>query len=111
MTAMIIFIATMCCVILQFLSRNLFFILMAGAGMLNTFALIKYYETENKIWSIPAIVINICMFAVAVMLHFNFGEFVNDYWLSALIMALFSLLTLIEISPFENKQKNKKADE
>ena len=45
-----IFVSGAACVVLQALSRNLFFLLVGVAGMLTAILLSAYYEKERKIW-------------------------------------------------------------
>lgn len=100
-----IFVSGAACVVLQALSRNLFFLLVGVAGMLTAILLSAYYEKERKIWCLPSIVINTVLCFAAVMWHLSFGNFVNDYLLAAVILMLFNLLTIFEIIPFKKKEK------
>ena len=105
MSLLIIFLSGAACVLLQALSRNLFFLLVGIAGMLTAILLSVYYEKEKTIWCLPSIIINSALCVGAGMWHLAFGAFVNDYRLAAMILVLFNLLTIIEILPFKKKVK------
>ena len=104
MTILVLFISSMCAACLQLLSRNLFYILVAIMGIITV--LLMSYAQEKELhwgWQVPSLIGNCFMLGNAISMHFEFGHIINDYLIISVMLALFIVLTVVEMLPHTRK--------
>ena len=104
MTILVLFISSMCAACLQLLSRNLFYILVAVMGIITV--LLMSYAQEKELhwgWQLPSLLGNCFMLGNAISMHFEFGHIINDYLIISIMLALFIVLTVVEMLPHTRK--------
>ena len=98
MTILVLFISSMCAACLQLLSGNLFYILVAVMGIITV--LLMSYAQEKELhwgWQLPSLLGNFFMLGNAISMHFEFGHIINDYLIISVLLALFIVLTIVEM--------------
>lgn len=104
MTILVLFISSMCAVCLQMLSRNLFYVIVAIMGIITV--LLMSYAQEKELhwgWQVPSILGNCFLLGNAISMHLEFGHIINDYLIISVMLALFIVLTVVEMLPQKQK--------
>lgn len=92
------------CILLQALSRNLIYVLVAAGCILAAFSVLLG-ETKARWWGlILALGANTMMLQYSIQQHINFGGIMSDYVLSAIIIGITMLLAIIEAIPSKKMQ-------
>ena len=90
------------CILLQALSKNLIYVLVAAGCILAAVSLLLS-ETKAKWWGLYlALATNLMMILYSIQLHVAFGGAMNDYLLSAIIIGIAMLITIIEAIPLKS---------
>ena len=108
MTILVLFISSICAACLQMLSRNLFYILVAVMGIITV--LLMSYAQEKELhwgWQLPSLLGNCFMLGNAISMHLEFGHIINDYLIISVMLALFIVLTVVEMLPQKRKPSRK----
>lgn len=104
MAILVLFISSMCAVCLQMLSRNLFYVIVAIMGIITV--LLMSYAQEKELhwgWQLPSILGNCFLLGNAISMHLEFGHIINDYLIISVMLALFIVLTVVEMLPQKQK--------
>ena len=104
MTILVLFISSMCAACLQMLSRNLFYVIVAIMGIITV--LLMSYAQEKELhwgWQLPSLLGNCFMLGNAISMHLEFGHIINDYLIISVMLALFIVLTVVEMLPYTRK--------
>lgn len=104
MTILVLFISSIGAACLQMLSRNLFYILVAVMGIITV--LLMSYAEEKELhwgWQLPSLIGNLFMLGNAISMHLEFGHIINDYLIISVMLALFIVLTVVEMLPHTRK--------
>jgi len=104
MAILVLFISSMCAVCLQMLSRNLFYVIVAIMGIITV--LLMSYAQEKELhwgWQVPSILGNCFLLGNAISMHLEFGHIINDYLIISVMLALFIVLTVVEMLPQKQK--------
>ena len=108
MTILVLFISSMCAACLQMLSRNLFYVIVAIMGIITV--LLMSYAQEKELhwcWQVPSILGNCFLLGNAISMHLEFGHIINDYLIISVKLALFIVLTVVEMLPQKRKPSRK----
>ena len=108
MTILVLFISSMCAACLQMLSRNLFYVIVAIMGIITV--LLMSYAQEKELhwcWQVPSILGNCFLLGNAIGMHRQFGHIINDYLIISVMLALFIVLTVVEMLPQKRKPSRK----
>ena len=108
MTILVLFISSMCAACLQLLSRNLFYILVAAMGIITV--LVIEYCKEKELhwgWQVPSLIGNFFLLGNAIGMHRQFRHIINDYLIISVMLALFVVLTVVEMLPQKRKPSRK----
>ena len=108
MAILVLFISSMCAVCLQMLSRNLFYVIVAIMGIITV--LLMSYAQEKELhwgWQLPSLLGNCFMLGNAISMHLEFGHIINDYLIISVMLALFIVLTVVEMLPQKRKPSRK----
>lgn len=108
MTTLVLFLCSMSAACLQLLSRNLFYILVAAMGII-TVLVIEYCKEKELHWSwqVPSLIGNFFLLGNAISMHCKFGHIINDYLIISVMLALFIVLTVVEMLPQKRKPSSK----
>ena len=104
MTTLVLFLCSMSAACLQMLSRNLFYILVAAMGIITV--LVMEYCKEKELhwgWQVPSLIGNFFLLGNAIGMHCKFGHIINDYLIISVMLALFIVLTVVEMLPHTRK--------
>lgn len=96
MASMILFLAAGACLCLQFFSRNFFFVFVAAACGISCLSLSLCERTGHGRWCAPSVVLNLTLSLVSLGHHTSYGQHINDYFLSFLLLLLSALLVAWE---------------
>lgn len=108
MTTLVLFLCSMSAACLQLLSRNLFYILVAAMGIITV--LVIEYCKEKELhwgWQVPSLIGNFFLLGNAISMHCKFGHIINDYLIISVMLALFIVLTVVEMLPQKRKPSSK----
>ena len=108
MTTLVLFLCSMSAACLQLLSRNLFYILVAAMGIITV--LLMSYAQEKELhwgWQVPSLIGNFFLLGNAISMHCKFGHIINDYLIISVMLALFIVLTVVEMLPQKRKPSSK----
>lgn len=87
------------CILLQALSKNLIYVFVA-AGCISAAMSVILSETKVRWWSlILALGANSLIMLYSFQMHIAFCGIINDYLLSAIIIAITTLIAIIEAIP------------
>jgi hypothetical protein len=90
------------CILLQALSKNLIYVLVAAGCILAAISVLLG-KTKARWWGlILALGANTMMLQYSVRQHINFGGIMTDYVLSAIIIGITMLMAIIEAIPSKN---------
>lgn len=103
MALVAMFLSTYCCVLLQFVSRNLFYVIVALSGVLSIMLLQVCYKKNCWYWSIPSIAANGFLLYGSLQMHLLYGHQINDYLITSILLGIFILLTIVEVLPRKKK--------
>jgi len=104
MAILVLLISSMCAVCLQMLSQNLFYVIVAIMGIITV--LLMSYAQEKELhwgWQVPSILGNCFLLGNAISMHLEFGHIINDYLIISVMLALFIVLTVVEMLPHTRK--------
>lgn len=109
MATVVIFLAGYFCMLNQFLSRNLIFILIAVTCILALIALWMCRRTKRWFWIVPSVALNLLMLPSTIGWHIDLQGKINDYAVCSVILILMSVLMVLEVLPTKRKSKQKVA--
>lgn len=90
------------CIVLQALSKNLFFVIVAGAGLL-TIGSVETSQNKNRWqWCIPAFALNIVLTVYSLFMYHQFYN-INDYLLCAVLLLLFTIAMVVQLLPTKKR--------
>lgn len=96
MVSLIMFVTAGACICLQFFSRNFFFVFVAAACGISCFSLYLCERTGHGRWCVPSVVLNLVLSVVSFGYHASYGQYINDYFLTFLLLLLSALLVAWE---------------
>lgn len=106
MTTTAIFLAAYFCVLNQFLSRNLAFIIVAAACCFALFTVWLCKRTERWFWMLPSVALNLILLPSTIEMHNNLQGLINDYAVCAVVLILTTVLLVLDVLPTKKKAKH-----
>lgn len=103
MASIFMFLLGWSAVILQFLSRNIWFVWLSVSTILTLFSLHQCYKKNCWYWSIPSFIGNGLLLGSTVQMHLEYGNQVNDFLIISIMLVLVIALTAVEIWPRTKK--------
>ena len=103
MASMFLFLLGWSAVILQFLSRNIWFVWLATTAILTLLSVNLCYKKNCWYWSVPSIFANGFLLYGSVQMHLKYGSQVNDFLIISIMLVLVIALTVVEILPRKEK--------
>ena len=104
MATFVIFLAAYFCVLNQFLSRNLIFILIAVACILALIALEMSKRTKRWFCIVPSVALNLFMLPSTIGWHIDLQGKINDYAVCSVILILMSVLMVLDVLPTKRRK-------
>ena len=104
MATVVIFLAAYFCVLNQFLSRNLVFILITVACILALIALEMSKRTKRWFCIVPSVALNLFMLPSTIGWHIDLQGKINDYAVCSVILILMSVLMVLDVLPTKRRK-------
>ena len=104
MTTTAIFLAAYFCVLNQFLSRNLTFIIVAAACCFALFTVWLCKRTERWFWMLPSVALNLILLPSTIEMHHNLQGVINDYAVCAAVLILTTILLVLDVLPTKRRK-------
>lgn len=104
MATVVIFLAAYFCVLNQFLSRNLIFILITVACILALIALEMSKRTKRWFCIVPSVALNLFMLPSTIGWHIDLQGKINDYAVCSVILILMSVLLVLDVLPTKRRK-------
>ncbi len=101
MASVFLFLVGWSAILLQFLSRNIWFLWLAVSSILTLISLKICHK--KWYWSVPSIIANGLLLGSSVQMHLKYGNRINDFLIISIILALIIALTIVEIFPKKKK--------